>query len=60
MNTRKYRNAVKNLTASLKPEIISHLALVIIAVAIRNKQVFSDYFPEMRDSPGVREILQKG
>ena len=38
---------------------VSHLALVVIAVALKNKRVYHTHFPEMAESPGITTVLRR-
>jgi ppGpp synthetase/RelA/SpoT-type nucleotidyltranferase len=55
-----YRNAVKVFAAAelKKVEEVSHLALVVIAIALRSEKLLSDYFPGMAQSVGLAEVLK--
>lgn len=59
--SRFYRRAVKTFAAAelMKSVEVSHLALVVIAVALRSGSVFRDYFPLMAEGPGMAAVLEK-
>ncbi len=54
-----YRSAMRDF-ASLKgiaPDDISHLALVVIAVALKDEAVLRTYFPEMLRDPSIEQLI---
>ncbi len=55
-----YRSAIRSFaTAELKKaEEISHLAMVIVAIALKNEKVLKDYFPGMAESLGVSAVIR--
>jgi ppGpp synthetase/RelA/SpoT-type nucleotidyltranferase len=61
LKRKAYRNAVKSFaTAELKkPEEVSHLALIAIAIALKSERVLKDYFPGMAESAGVAIVLKR-
>ena len=59
MANASYRSALRNF-ASLKgigPAEASHLALVVIAVALKDKNVLRTYFPEMLRDASIGQLL---
>jgi ppGpp synthetase/RelA/SpoT-type nucleotidyltranferase len=56
-----FRRAVKLFaTTELKKlDEVSHLALVVIAVALKNMNTLEDYFPGMAESAGMAAVLQR-
>jgi ppGpp synthetase/RelA/SpoT-type nucleotidyltranferase len=36
---------------------ISHLAIVLLGIALRKRMIFETYFPEMRDNPSINSAL---
>jgi ppGpp synthetase/RelA/SpoT-type nucleotidyltranferase len=56
-----YRKAVKFFATEelKKPDELSHLALMVIAVALKSQNVLQDYFPGMADSPSIAALLRR-
>jgi hypothetical protein len=54
-----YRSALRNFAAlmGIGPKEISHLALIVIAVALRNEGVLRTYFPEMLRDASIEQLL---
>lgn len=61
MNTRRYRSALKTfaVTHGIDTGGVSHLALTVIAIALKDRHVFGDYFHNMLEDPGMRAILRR-
>ncbi|MGC2465159.1 MAG: RelA/SpoT domain-containing protein [Candidatus Acidiferrum sp.] len=60
LKRRAYRQAVRSFaTAELKEEEeVSHLALVVIAIALASERALQDYFPGMAESAGIAAVLR--
>ncbi len=60
MSTRRFRSAVRSFAAShdISPVEISHLAVAVIAVAIKDADMLRTHFPEMIRHPSVAHLLK--
>jgi ppGpp synthetase/RelA/SpoT-type nucleotidyltranferase len=58
---RPFRRALRSFASAevLSRENISHLAIVLLAVAIRDRKIFRDYFPSMADSASISSALTR-
>lgn len=56
-----YRRALARFAAAelKKPEAVSHLALVVIAIAVKSEAVLQDYFPGMAESVALASVLKR-
>jgi putative GTP pyrophosphokinase len=56
-----YRQALRLFAGAdlKKVQEVSHLALVVIAVALKSERVLEDYFPGMAESVGLAAVLRK-
>jgi putative GTP pyrophosphokinase len=59
LKSKEFRRAeVRFANANRMLEPPSHLALSALAVAIKKPRVFSDYFPDLVNDPGIKLLLQ--
>ena len=60
LKRRAYQRAVKSFAVAQlkKVEEVSHLALVVIAVALKSERVLGDFFPEMSEGVGLAAVLR--
>lgn len=58
---RTFQRALKLFASAevLSRENISHLAIVLLAIAIRDRRIFRDYFPGMADSASISRALTR-
>jgi ppGpp synthetase/RelA/SpoT-type nucleotidyltranferase len=61
MKTRGFRRAIRTFSAGqgLEPGQVSHLALVVLAVAVRNARVLADHFPDILHDPNIASFVAK-
>jgi hypothetical protein len=59
MKQAKYRSALRDFAAleGIGPAEVSHLALIVIAVALKNEDVLRIYFPEMLRDASIEQLL---
>ncbi len=57
-----FKRAVRKFASlePLSPEAVSHLALILLVIALQNPRIFKVYFPNMADSPSIRLAIQAG
>lgn len=58
MSSGRFRRAVRTYAAISGIELakVSHLALTLIAIGLRNVRVLHDYFPQLSQDPGLRAV----
>jgi ppGpp synthetase/RelA/SpoT-type nucleotidyltranferase len=58
VRSRGFRRAIKAYAGTLlvDPAGVSHLAVLLVAIALRNSRVLGEYFPEMSQDSGLRAL----
>ena len=61
MSSRRFRRAADSFASDqgIAPAQLSHIAAVVLAVALKDRKIVERHFPEFTNDPALRSILNR-